>query len=238
MSLILPNTGRSYELPITIVDPRSMTIADEEMVIAMQEHPPQSRFKAGDLAYLSEVPAYLRNTRDLLPRVWQVRFVISTWAHEIMRLVHSEEYLMGIDHAHALLERQRLNPASYEKAVIYAHGFPHGMYPDSAAWFPERVLRKVVLRDTNQQWVQILDEAKAPFHGYDGANLLAPYTFDLAPDLYSKGENLGRPFSFEEATVHTAAELGLEEVLFRPVDPYYIQKKAIDPQHDIFKREV
>jgi hypothetical protein len=235
MPLYLPNTGQATDLPIQIVDPNSLTLSDEELLVAMSEHPPATKFKAGDLAYLHEAPPYLRNTRKLLPRMWQVRFIISQWQHELMTLVQTQA-VHGIDHAITLLDQQGFPEAKFRKPVLYCHAFPHGMYPDSAAWLPERVLRRVTFRESNQAWMTILDEAKAPFVGYDTTGMLAPYTYDLAPDLYSKGENLGRPFSFEEATVHTAALLGMEEVLCRPVDPYYINNYRVDPAHDIFKK--
>lgn len=237
MPIYLPNTGRMTELPITFIDPRSITLSDEEMLVAMSEHMPNTKFRPGDLGYLAEAPPYLRNTRKLLPRIWQVRFVVSRWQFELMRLLHSHPSILGVDHAIALLEQQGFSPASYRKPVLYCHAFPHGMYPDSAAWMPDRVLKKITFRENNQEWPTILDEAKAPFVGYDDKGLIVPYTYDLAPDLYSNGENLGRPFSFEEATVHTAALLGMEEVLCRPVDPYYINHSyTVDPAHDIFKK--
>lgn len=236
MTIFLPNTGRNADLPITIIDPRSLTLADEEMLVAMMEHAPQTTFKPGDLAYLTEVPPYVRNTRRLVPRLWQVRFIISAWQHELMMLVQTEPGLRGIDHAITKLDQHGFAPSKYRKPMLYCHAFPHGLYPDSAAWMPERVLRKITFRESNQEWPLILDEAKAPFVGYDTNKLLAPYTYDLAPDLYANGENLGRPFSFEEATVHTAALLGMEEVMFRPVDPHYINREhVVDPAHDIFK---
>lgn len=237
MPIYLPNTGRLTELPIQIIDPNSITLADEEMLVAMSEHPPASKFRPGDLGYLTEAPPYLRNTRKLLPRIWQVRFVISQWQHELMTLVQSQPVVYGIDHAVTLLEQHGFPEAKYRKPMLYCHAFPHGMHPDSAAWMPERVLRKIMFREQNQTWPTILDEAKAPFVGYDPSGLLVPYIYDLAPDLYAEGENLGHPFSFEEATVHTAALLGMEEVLCRPVDPYYINNHvAVDPAHDIFKK--
>jgi hypothetical protein len=236
VSLPLPKPD-PYTLPIQVVDPKSMTLSDAELITAMSEYTPVTAFRPGDLAYLTEAPPRLRVARNALPRMWQIRFVISAWAHEIMRLVHSVDRVMGIDHVISLLESQDMQPDRYRKPIVYAHGFPHGMYPDTTAWFPERVLRKVVLKDSNQPWPAILDEAKAPYLGYNESGLMVPYTFDLAPDLYSNGENLGKPFSFEEATTHTACLLGMEEVLFKPVDPYEINNPfAVDPQSDIFKR--
>lgn len=236
MQISLPNGARTPELPITIVDPQSMTMADEEMIVAFAEHMPESKFSAGDIGYLTEVTSYHRSRARMMPRLWQVRFIISMWQHELMALAHSHQGLMGIDHATALLQNRGMAEINYRKPMLYCHAFPHGLYPDTAAWMPERVLRKITFRETNQQWQRILDEAKAPFVGYDDTHLMVPYIYDLAPDKYSSGEALGKPFSFEEDTVHTAALLGMEEVMFRPVDPYYINNhKIVDPYHDIFK---
>jgi len=236
MQFSLANGSMSPDLPITIVDQSSMTMADEEMIVAFGEHMPESKFHPGDLGYLTEATSYLKQRGKTLPRLWQVRFIISMWQHELMALAHTHNGLMGIDHAHSLLQSRGMVEMNYRKPMLYCHAFPHGMYPDTAAWIPERALRKISFREQNQQWQRILDEAKAPFVGYDTSHLMAPYIYDLAPDRYSSGENLGRPFSFEEATVHTAALLGLEEVMFRPVDAYYINSnRIIDPQHDIFK---
>jgi hypothetical protein len=219
----LPN-GFTTDLPINIIDPRAMTEADANMIAAMAEHPPHTKFKAGDLCYITEATPYQRHSSRLIPRMWQIRFIISAWQHELMRLVHSHNLgtIQGIDHAVALLEQQGFYATKYTRPIMYCHAFPHGIYPDSAAWIHERNLKLIPFRELNQPWTNILDEARAPFMGYDSKGLVAPYTYDLAPDLYKNGENLDRPFSFEEATVHTAALLGLEEIMFRPVDPYYL----------------
>lgn len=211
-------------LPIKIFEPDHITDVDEEILLAMTEHPPASKFSSGDLAYLK--PGYVRNPDDPLPSLWQVRFVVSAWQHELMMLANSIP-LRGIDHAMAIMDRHRFERGSYEKPWLYCHGFPHGLYPDTAKWYPERALRRVTLRERNQEWETILDEAHAPFVGVDTSHIATPYHYDLAPDLYSSGANLGRPFSFEEATVHTAALLGLEPLMFS-------DWKELDPQHDIF----
>lgn len=228
--IILPNTGKNAELPIMIFDPKAMTEEDEELIVAMDEYPPSTKFRAGDLGYLVRMPQYLKHRT--VARVWQVRFIISRWQYELMRLVNTLP-VRGIDHAITLLDQQGFMDQEYRKPILYCHAFPHGMNPDSAAWMPETSLRRWSLREYNQEWETILAEAHAPYQGYDTKHLLTPYTYDLAPDLYGNGENLGRPFSFEEATVHTAALLGMEEVMFRPKPEHY----RIDPEHDIFEEE-
>ncbi len=202
-----------YTAPIRILDPTSVRYQDEELLLAFDEYPPKTKFKPGDLAIIQDVPEYLALRCTDIPNIWQIRFVISTWMFELMRLVHSDDPV-GIDHAVCLLEeRFGLTPERYFRPVIYAHGFPHGLNPDSATWFPERALRRIALRSSNEDWPVILDAARAPLLGYDESRMIAPYNFDVAPDLYANGESLGRPFHFEEAAVHSAALLGLEEAL-------------------------
>jgi len=234
-TIYLPNTGLSADLPISIIDADRMTEADEEMIVAMMGYQPNTTLKPGDICYLTDVPQYLRR-RSVLPRMWQVRFVISAWQHELMALVQSQRNLAGMDQAMAMLNQQGLPEAKYTKPIVYCHAFPHGLYPDSASWMPERILKKIPFREMTQGWTTILDEARAPYIGHDPTHLIAPYTYDLAPDLYASGENLGRPFSFEEATVHTAALLGLEEAMWCPVD-YQHFDLLVDPNHNVFTRK-
>jgi hypothetical protein len=219
-----------YELPIHILDQRSMTQADEEILSAMTEYPPATNLKKGDLVYLTETTPYTRISRIGVPRLWQVRLVISAWTFELHRIAQDPYHKpAGIDYAIGVLEAQNFPRSKWRKPIVYAHGYPHGNWPDTASWFPERVLRKITFREATQPWERILDEAQAPFRGYDASQLVVPYTFDLAPDMYSAGENLGRPFSFEQDTAHTIALLGGEEILFRPL------KKELDREHDIFR---
>lgn len=230
-----------YELPIHILDPNAIDEADEEFLYAMADYAPNTKLKPGDLAYLTEATPFLRMRGELLPRFWQIRFVISSWTYELFRLAHSPERLesegLMLDRAIAMLDEQKFSPTRYEKPVIYAHAFPHGLYPDSATWFPEWVLKRVSLRENNQHWERILEEARAPYAGYANRNLIAPYTLDLAPDLYKDGSNVGRPFSFEDATTHTLALLGGEEPMFRPVSADELNNsRVLDPRHDMFRR--
>jgi len=202
-------------MTIRILD--ELRFEDEEILNAMDAYQPKTRFKPGDLARLVDIPMYLQLKRRPLPQYWQIRFIISTWMYEILGIMQSE-YVTGLDHAMSLLERRRgLHPNQYTRPVIYAHGFPHGANPDSATWFSERSLKKVGIRSTTADWEVVLDEAKAPFMGYDTDHLQVPYTFDVAPDLYANGENIGNPFSFEEGAFHTASLLGLEPAMMTPI---------------------
>jgi hypothetical protein len=111
------------------------------------------------------------------------------------------------------------------------------MYPNTAAWLAEWNLKRLVLRDPIQPWRGIVEEAGAQFYGYDSSTLPQPYTFELAPDDYSHGSNLGRPFMHEESNVETLCISGLEDHLF---DPIVIGRKRklrrLDQDHDIFTR--
>ncbi len=232
-----PTTG--YRVPIVVLNELGLTAEEAELVQAMNEHAPETQFRDGDLVYLKRCPPRLRMQREMIPRFWKVRWVISTWAYEVHALVHNPELagnISGIDHIVALMEAQ----PSYEerrnkRSMIYAHAFPHGLYPDTAMWFTESCFRKATLTEICQTWPQVLDEAKAPFYGYDRDALLANFALDMAPDYYRDGEAIGRPFDSEEATFHTAALLGMEELMMTPVDPWAIgDPHDLDPEHDIF----
>jgi hypothetical protein len=217
---------------LNIIHPNDMSEDDIATISAMDAHPPRTKFKPGDLAYLRSVPqrlAFLKGDRGI-PQFWEIRFVVSLWAYELMLAVHSAPYL-GFAGA---LERIHVPPNEYSRPMIYAHGFPHGMNPDSATWFNEPDLRRVKIRQDTQDWRTVLDCARAPFHGIDTDNLCAPFIWDIAPDCYNSGENIGSPFSYEEATMHTASLLGLESALVVPIRPWV---HGIDRDHDVFGDE-
>jgi hypothetical protein len=238
-----------YTLPLNIIDPSGLTPSDGEFIDLMLEHQPKTSLKEGDIVKLKEVPPYVRSRlnmqRRLIPVFWKVRFIVSAWAFEVHNLAHHyPDSVAGIDHAVAMLESQGQLPEDrYTKAVVYAHAMPHGMWPDTAFWFPRRVLKKVTFREMNPGWPTVLDEAKAPFVGYDDEQIARPFIFDMAPDLYGDGENIGKPFEHEEETVHTMCLLGMEPFLLGDyadgVDPYYFseRKPLIDPEHDIFEKK-
>ena len=245
------SAGSPYVVPIQIIDPDEVTPEDVELLALFDEVPPHSKFRPGDLAMIKQVTEQLRLTRDSLPPMWQIRFVVSRYAFELMRRCRGGVRAIGLDHAVAQIEATAVQALEHRgvrlptaedikkwssRAVIYAHGFPHGNNPDSAAWFPESCLRRLALRGENVDWRNVLDEAHAPFLGYDEGGSSAPFIFDVAPDLYSSGENLGVPFSFEEATVHTAALLGLENAFMRRVTPDEVHSGlvVIDPYHDTY----
>lgn len=224
--------------PIRIL--KDVTEAELGLISAMDEYPPRTKFSPGDLATLRRAPTHLRmraikNTDGLVPTFWKIRFVVSRWAYELHNLAYMNT--MGYERAvRVLLEESNLDEKSWRVPMIYAHGYPHGMYPDSAAWLPEYSLKRVSLAEANADWELILDEAKAPFLGYDSGGVGSQILLDYAPDLYSNGENLGAPFSHEEATFQTAAIIGLEEAMVVPQHYASIgdHHPLLVPDHDIY----
>ncbi len=214
----------SLENVLHIIDHRDLTESDLEVMAAMDLYKPRTKFKSGDIAVLRSVPDILRLRHTYVPRFWQVRFVMSRWTYELILGMQSAAHPQGI------IDSVDIPPNEYCRPVIYAHGFPHGLNPDTATWFGEPDLRRVKLRDSTEGWDRILDAAAAPYLGHDTENLRSTVIPDLAPDQYSSGSNTSL-FPWEEATVHTAALLGLERPLLSRVHHDYV----IDQEHDIFE---
>lgn len=239
---IITTAHPGYELPIVLIDPRSVTPLDEELLSVCAEYPPRTRFRRGDLALITgDIPLKLRRDHERIPRVWEVRFVVSKWAREAMLTLQStlgadlrgpDQLRSFIDNCGGLGEYQRETP------VIYAHGYPHGIYPNSLAWLPEHQLKRIPFRDPIQPWRDVVESAGSHFYGYDSNGLVKPFGWELAPDDYSHGSNLGRPFNWEEPNVETLCLGGLEEHLF---DPIIIgqtrRRKKLDPDHDFLQEK-
>ncbi len=226
-----------YELPIVLVDPMSITPADEEIMSTLAEYAPRTKYKRGDLAMLKgEIPTKMRMTFDKIPRVWEVRFVVSKWAMEAMLTLHSRIDVQGPDHLRSIISSHGGLPESrFDQPMIYAHGYPHGLYPNTAAWLSEWSLKRLAFRDPIQPWRNIVEEAGANFYGYDASSLRKPYNFELAPDDYSHGSNLGAPFVHEEENVETLCLSGFEEQLFDPIIIGQKRKlRRIDEEHPVF----
>jgi hypothetical protein len=229
-------TDPSYELPISIIDSRSLTQHDEELIQAMAQHRPRTRFKAGDYAYIKEIPYYLKRRHLELPQIWKIRFVITAWAFELMSLAMERGGNIGMDQAIALLDKTGFDPAAQNREpIIYAHGAPHGNYPNTAAWIPERVLRRLMFHEKNVPWTTVLHDARAPYYGYDPDKIATPYCFSLAPDDYSMGQKIGKPLQHEEDITHRMCLAGLEESLMIPIRTDGSRKRAaLDRHHDVF----
>lgn len=239
------DTNVEKDVPVEIIDPGRFSERETELVDALCASAPDTELKRGDLAYLTNCPAHVRRhleaTGRLIPLIWKVRFVVSLWAYEAHNLVQRCGEEIGLDRLVSLLDAHA--PAALQAPdmpVVYAHGFPHGQWPDSAIWMPGDALRKIAIKDPNVRWPEILDEAGAPFHGYDPSQYRRGFVWQLAPDQYREGENIGKPMFSEEETVHTACLLGMEQLvlgaLSEGADPYYVgDPKIIDPDDDIFK---
>lgn len=230
---------KDYQLPVVILNDLGLTQEEGELLQAMQEYEPETDLRPGDLVYLKRCPPGLRMKRATVPRFWKIRWVVSKFQYEAHALVHDPVIggrISGIDHIVALMESQPgYNESSNNRALVYAHAFPHGNYPDTASWFTETCFRKVTLHEHCQLWPHVLEEAKAPFYGINTEGLIANFSLDFAPDFYSDGEGVGAPFESEEATFHTAALLGMEELMMRPVEPWSIgDPYDLDPEHDVF----
>lgn len=213
---------------IQIIDPTCITDEDLEIIAAMDAYKPRTKFKPGDLATLRGIPemVLIKHGKTGIPQFWQVRFAVSLWTFELMLVLQGTPGL-GMD---AAISRIQVPPAEYDRAMIYAHAFPHGENPDTAEWFKEPELRRVKLRSSTEEWPVLLDYAKVKYAGPDTDNLCVPWLFDIAPDYYKHGDNIGQPFPCEEATYQTAALLGLESAMSVPLRPGI----ALDRDHDIF----
>ena len=228
-----------YELPVVLIDHRSVTPQDEEMLQLLAEHPPHSRFKRGDIALLhGDIPHKMRLRMERIPRAWEVRFVVSRWAMELMLTLHSQIQVGGADHLRAIIESHGgLSAPKYSEPILYCHGYPHGMYPNTTAYLREWNVKRLTVRDPVQPWRHIVEEAGAQFYGYDSSQLVRPYNFELAPDDYSKGASLKHPFQHEEPNVEMLCLSGLEEYLFDPIIIGQKRRvKTLDEDHDIFVR--
>lgn len=216
-----------YRLPITIQNPDQVTGADISLIETMKEFTPETRFKEGDLAILINPSPNMRQryekTGRMIPRLWQVRHVISVGIWELIQLQRNGTDVLGMDHAIALFEEDGIVGPQTRKPMIYAHGFPHAWFPNTAQWFYAHALKKTVLRDPSALWPNILDEAQTEFVGYEDRNTVV---LDLAPDLYGLGMKRKSVFSHEENAAHAAASLGLEELMAIPMSPKQPVRKA------------
>lgn len=215
--LVVCPTKPTYKLPIAIIDPHGFTENDASLVQAMASYAPQCRFQAGDLVMLTEVPGHLLRRGAVLPRIWKIRFIVTRYAYELMQIAWQHGGNIGMDRGISLLERHRVDSSEYRKPVIFAHGYPHGMWPGTATWLPVRVLMRAPFREDNVQWRQIVESAGADFLGYDPERAQASIGFPVAPDDYSMGQNIGKPFDHEENVTHAACLSGLEEAMMVPI---------------------
>jgi hypothetical protein len=245
MAIVIPTERRiicaddeSYSLPVNILDERMLTMRDEELIEAMAMYKPRTRLKEGDFVILTDIPSYM-HSREVLPRCWKVRFVVTYWAYDLMRMSAAYGGAISITEARFMLERAAgHNAYDFRRPMVFGHGYPHGEYPDTAEWLPERLLRRTVFREETMPWVEIVHEAGARYLGYDAEQIATRFVLDLAPDEYKNGSNLGRPFKQEEPLVNTLHFAGLGEML---EVPYVVGERhrirEIDRDHDMFTND-
>lgn len=231
----------TYKLPLRVFDD-SRDVENEIVIDTMMMYPPSTRVEPGTLVTLKAVPSRLQRglfcVGGYLPSVWKVRYTISLWGYTVMKEAQSERYWddgyfrfdLLIDHVSAMLPQ-----GSWKQSLAYVHAMPHGMYPDSALYVPERHLQIVPgVADGNAEtlapWEEITDEANTHFLGYDVSRHFTGIDLDMAPDDYCAGEPVG-VFVHEEPTIHTLCILGFEEDLMVPKDPQEMmwKLKQTDP---------
>ncbi len=216
-----------YELPTHRL--RQLGESEQAFLETLERYPPRTKWKKGDLGRLRSVPHYMLK-RPMVPVIWQVRFIISLWTYEAYSLGNTYRNTGAWDDAlyhykgdvfSLIHENARIPPAKFQKPVLYCHGFPHGDKPDSAGWFYEDHLVRHMTRAPTEEWPSILDQAGAPYQGFDLHDVPNGVCLDLAPDLYKGGQAIGRPFDFEEPAYQTLCTLGFENATMQDVDPRF-----------------
>lgn len=230
-------TREGYKLPLRILDD-SNPLANEIVRDTMLMWPPRTNLAPGSLVSLKALPTKLQKglacVDGLLPSVWKVRYTISMWGYMIMKEAQNpqfwnkhEDILMIdrlIDYVGATVPQQH-----WRQPLAYVHAMPHGLYPDSAMYVPEKHLRVIAAvtdgtAETLVPWEVVTDEANTHFLGYDVTHYRTGFDFDMAPDDYASGEPVG-VFEHEEPTIHTLCILGYEEDLMAPKEPWDVVRQ-------------
>lgn len=231
------HNDESYKLNIQVLDEKMLTVDDEELIEAMAMYKPKTMFREGDLAFLLGIPDYYSD-RPFLPRVWKIRFIVSYWAWNLMRLLTDRGGSMTLAQAKFYMEQNKYlhGGKEHRKPMIYAHGYPHGMYPDTAAWLPESMLRRTVMTELTQEWRPIVEESDAPFLGYDMDTHNSRFVLDIAPLKYGTGPKRKNPFRAEESLCNDLYKIqGMDQLLEIPMYPNEQDRvRRLDPDHDIY----
>ena len=229
---LIPSDDEEYSLPINMLTDGT-TEGEEELLAALTLYRPATRFREGDLAILLEVPSHLRK-RPVVPRIWKVRFVVTRWAWDLMKVATLHGGNLTASQAIMLLESYKhLEQHEYRRPLIFATGYPQGDYENSAAWLPEPLLKRLIRRETTQSWERILYNAHADYRGYDTEQFRTNFVLDLEPNNYKDGRSLQRPFDEELPLVHVLHSAGLGPYLELPYinnEPDRLQ--PLDPEHD------
>lgn len=227
----LLTVNENYALPIVITDTRDFSPHDMHNLALMKTVVPMTRLKPGDLAFMTVVPDALRRrfarSQLKIPRIWEVRHVVSRWAWELYAMFQDGVLVKGVDHAVSLLEAAGIPNSEFGTPLVYAHGNPQAFYPNTASWLSAWCLRKSCLRGQTEPWIPILDCAETVFTGYENRGNI---TLDSAPDLYGLGKKFKRPFHYEEPTFQAACSLGLEELMAVPLAPDVSAKRGINEE--------
>lgn len=243
MTIIVPKERRilcaddeTYSLPINILD-EHLSLADEELLMAMTEERPRTRFREGDFVMLTRVPPYLASKREIVPRCWKIRFIVTRFAYELWATFLHYGGALSPTQCEQLVENSpQFAPEHRWLPLIYAHGYPHGEYPDSTAWLPHTLLRRTIFNEHTMEWTSIIEEAGADYKGYDTNEINGHISLDLSPDNYRSGSNIGKPFRIEEPLMNVLClHQGMEEQLRVPyITGHQDRVKPMDRDHDIF----
>lgn len=235
---IVCNEEEDYSFAINIFNKLGTNEMDEELLQAMLLYRPDTRFKDGDFALLMEYPNYLiRKFKGLVPRVWKIRMVITSWAWDLLKVASVHQGVITAKQAIRLLESQRgLGEFTHwGHPLIFATAFPQGWYPNSAAWIPDRFMRRLIRRQAHQKWSVMLPEQKADYRGYDTDTIRTNFMFDLEPARYQDGRDIGRPLEAEEAMVQTLYLSGLGPYMELPYKANEADRlPSIEEDHDEF----
>lgn len=197
-------------LPVIYLNHLGPTPDEFEFLDNMQAYPPKTSFKPGDLGMIRR--RYISGSHEAFPKIWQVRFVVSKYQYQMHEIIHRYPGI-GFDHAHDFLP---FDDRLFCDPMVYAHAFPHGIYPNTCHWFEGFELKRMMLRAPTEDWEPILDEFETPFLGVDTSGLGASFHLDLAPDRYDIAARRKNPLSFEEGAFHSACLVGLEETMVLP----------------------
>lgn len=213
-----------------IVQLRDLDDTELELLAAIDVIPPRTIFKIGDIAHLIHVPPWLHsrtNAEGRLPYIWQIRLIVSKWAYECWCVTNNLRregvWYDAVEHygsvAKLLATETRIPTGQRYEPVLYAHGYPHAAWPNTASWFSPRHFVRDYVKSPHENWEVILDAAHTEYMGIHP--LVAPngFAIDLAPDLYAQGQKFSNPFFFEESSFNTLSALGYEEAAVNGIDP-------------------
>ena len=235
---IICSDDEQYQIPINILSDKPLSMHDELLIQEMTRYRPRTKIKEGDVLYLMAVPPWLWHQRDEVPRWWKVRFVASYWAYHIMSVATKVGGGVTVDHARQLLRGAANHVRGNARLpMVFAVPVPHGENANSAVWLPVELLKRTTLYEPNQHWRHIVEEFKTAYRGYELRPDIA-FHFDLEPDDYAKGQNLGRPLRAEEDLVDDMCAQGFETSLHVPYKKHEADKlRAIEEDHDTFTVE-